>query len=256
MPVTTETRIRDLMLEKPVAARILANYQIDFCGNATRSLEDVCSDRLLSAAVMAHEIESAFARRPDAGRDWAGVPLTELMEHIVAWHHGFLRAELPWAGVMARRVNQKHGSEHEFLRSLETAVLALREELETHLMKEERILFPYIASMEAAASGGPHPGPSCFGTVANPIRMMEFEHDSARETLQILRSLTSDYRTPPGSCVSFRVLYGSLMAIEEDLHVHIALENEVLHPAALELERRLARADFGSVSRSCYTHQL
>lgn len=259
MPVTTGTRIRELMLEMPVAARILSNHQIDFCGNAARTVEEVCRERRISAAVIAQEIETAAARRPEAGRDWSGVPLGELMEHIVAWHHGFLVTELPWAEAMARKVNGKHGAEQPFLASVQVAVMELREELEAHLAKEECVLFPYIASLEKAALGEGRPAAACFGTVAHPIRMMEFEHHSACGKLQALRGLTSGYAPPPESCVSFRVLYASLMAIEADLRVHIALENEVLHPAALELESRLANlanADLGSARGSCYTHRL
>jgi regulator of cell morphogenesis and NO signaling len=103
-------------------------------------------------------------------------------------------------------------------------------------MKEERILFPCIAALEnAVSSGRPKPRPA-FGTVSNPIRMMELEHDSAGAALKDIRALSSNYQPPEGACFSYRTLYTALMEFEADLHQHVHLENNFLFPRAIAME--------------------
>jgi regulator of cell morphogenesis and NO signaling len=99
------------------------------------------------------------------------------------------------------------------------------------MFKEEQALFPYIEAMESGESRA-----SCFGTVANPIRMMMLEHESAGELLGKLRTITNDYALPADACLSFRALYERLVDLEGDLHRHIHLENNLLFPRAVALE--------------------
>lgn len=237
MPVTSENTIRELIAERPVAARILSNHQIDFCANAKRTIDEVCRERRISSPTILREIDTAFHRTAASERDWSGEPLSELIAYILLKHHGYLRTELAWMETMVRRVNDKHGQNHTFLAELQDVVIALREELDMHLHKEEMVLFPYIGSIERTQAGGAPPSSSCFGSIENPIRMMEYEHDSAQAALERIRALTSDYMVPPDTCLSFRILFGGLQSIDADLQVHIRLENEVLHPRAKRLEQ-------------------
>jgi regulator of cell morphogenesis and NO signaling len=104
------------------------------------------------------------------------------------------------------------------------------------MMKEEMVLFPYIVRLEEASLAGEPALPPPFGTVRNPVRMMEHEHESAGEALRELRALSNGYAVPEDACLSYRTLYGALAEFEADLHRHIHLENNVLHPRAIELE--------------------
>ena len=104
------------------------------------------------------------------------------------------------------------------------------------MMKEERILFPYIVVLEnAVSSGRPKPRPA-FGTVSNPVQMMELEHDSAGAALKEISNLSLNYTPPEGACFSYRTLYTTLNEFETDLHQHIHLENNILFPRAIALE--------------------
>jgi regulator of cell morphogenesis and NO signaling len=104
-------------------------------------------------------------------------------------------------------------------------------------MKEENILFPYIVALEEAASSGkPAPIPA-FGTVGNPVHMMQLEHDSAGAALKEICSLSADYKAPDDACFSYKTLFAALKEFETDLHQHIHLENNILFPRAIELER-------------------
>ena len=109
-------------------------------------------------------------------------------------------------------------------------------ELSSHMMKEEHILFPYITTMENAVSHGrPRPRPA-FGTISNPVHMMELRDDAAGAALKEISTLSTDYEPPEGACFSYRTLYAALKEFETDLHQHIHLENNILFPRAIAME--------------------
>src|SRR5262249_15005151 len=140
---------------------------------------------------------------------------------------------------LAEKVYAKHGPNYPELEKIRNIFQSLGEELMLHMMKEENILFPYIERMEDAVVQGDPILPPPFGTVANPIRMIEYEN--AGIALKALRAATNDYTPPPDACVSFQALYTALANFEKDLHQHIHLENNVLHPRAVEMERGKSR---------------
>ena len=129
-----------------------------------------------------------------------------------------------------------HGANHPEMRRIQAVFAGVAEELAVHMMKEEMVLFPYIARMEEAVIAGEPALPAPFGTVGNPIRMMEHEHESAGEALRELRALSNGYTAPADACTTFRTLYSAMAEFEQDLHRHIHLENNVLHPRALDME--------------------
>jgi regulator of cell morphogenesis and NO signaling len=157
-----------------------------------------------------------------------------------------LREELPRLSQMAAKVVDAHGKRHPELAPTAAALGALRQELEMHMMKEERILFPYIERLEGLAAAGQPLAASPFGSIAAPIGMMEHEHDSAAQLLARMRELTSGYTAPGDACTTFRGLYFGLAELEKALHEHIHLENNVLFPRATRLEKELC----GAVARA------
>ena len=112
-------------------------------------------------------------------------------------------------------------------------------ELEPHMVREERVLFPFVKEMENDERSGQSLNLPTFGTVRNPIRMMEQEHDSAGTIMRRIRELSNDYTPPEHACNTYRVAYAKLKEFEDDLHQHIHLENNILFPKATELEERL-----------------
>jgi len=117
----------------------------------------------------------------------------------------------------------------------------MREEIEQHTMKEDMVLFPFIRKLDEAKSLPPAP----FGTVANPVRCMESEHNDAGEALMQLRELTDQYTPPEHACMSWRALLGGLEHLDQDLRTHIHKENAILFPKAIAAEDRLAAARNG-----------
>ena len=164
----------------------------------------------------------------------AGTP--ELLAHIRSTHHVYTREAIARLGPLFDKVCAVHGENHPELLRLRGIFNGLAEELTTHLMKEEIVLFPCVLRMEEAVVAHEPVLPSPFGSVRNPIAMMMAEHDGAGNALRRMRQIGSGYTAPPDACVSFQALYRGLAALEADLHRHIHLENNVLFPRAAAME--------------------
>jgi len=230
-----EQTVRDLASRNPAAARIFEKFGIDYCCGGERSLAQACSAAKVSIREVADALEAPPSpQRED--RDWQNGSLAELAEYIVERHHRFARQEIQRLIPLFARVVGAHGQNHAELEQIQSSFQALAEELTLHLMKEERMLFPYIEQLESAVSCGGRLALPMFGTVQNPVRMMAMEHDSAGELLRRMRDLANGYALPPDACVSFKELYQALQEFEADLHQHIHLENNILFPRAVNLE--------------------
>jgi regulator of cell morphogenesis and NO signaling len=168
--------------------------------------------------------------------DFLNATLAELIDHIIETHHIFTRNEIGRLRELLDKVCGVHGQNHPELAHLRSLFETLSLELEPHMMKEERVLFPYVIGMEDAVSNERSVTTPPFITVANPVRMMMLEHDRAGELLKQMRRLTSDYTPPPDACTSYQTLYQALDAFEKDLHQHIHLENNILFPRAVKME--------------------
>jgi regulator of cell morphogenesis and NO signaling len=235
MSATIEKTVRELAVEIPAATRVFERLGIDYCCGGGRTLDDACraAGVQVDRVVAALEGENAS---PAEGRDWSREPLGELIAHIQGTHHVYTREAIARIPRLIEKVVAAHGANHPEVRRIETVFAGLSQELATHMMKEEMVLFPYIVRMEEASLAGELPVPPPFGTVRNPVRMMEHEHDSAGDALVELRALSSDYTAPADACLTYKTLYGAMAEFEADLHQHIHLENNILHPRAIALE--------------------
>ena len=139
---------------------------------------------------------------------------------------------------LLEKVCNAHGQNHPELMEIQKLFTLLANDLEPHMLKEERILFPYIAGLEEAVSLGRRPAPPMFGTVRNPVRMMMSEHDVAGDILRKVRETSSNFKLPSDACISYQTLYSALEGFEQDLHQHIHLENNILFPRAVEIEEQ------------------
>ena len=240
MTLNSNNTVREFAVEVPSAIRVFEKLGIDYCCGGGKKLNEACDQAKLTVDQVLSDLEQAEkarAERQETGSDWNSEPLADLIDHIVKTHHVYLQNELPRLINLAEKVSGKHGSAHPETLQVKQIVDDLANELTMHLMKEEQILFPYIVRMEEAKiEKSPVVPSSCFGTVQNPIHMMEMEHDSAGEALRALREVTSNYKAPEDACTSFRALYTGLLELEADLHQHIHMENNILHPRAVAME--------------------
>jgi regulator of cell morphogenesis and NO signaling len=228
-----------MVTEDHRAAAVFEKYSIDFCCNGGKTLDVACSERGVDSGTVLQELQelkkvgdtSPF--RPD---EWE---LDALSDFIVNNHHRFVRRTLPLILAHIDKVVSVHGGNHPELAGIADRFHAVAEELTRHMQKEEMVLFPYIKTLVITNGGdGPIIAPP-FGTIRNPIRMMEAEHRSVGDAFGFIRDASSGLTPPADGCTTYRVTYGELAEFERDLHQHIHLENNILFPKAIKLEERI-----------------
>jgi len=231
------TPVGQWVAQHPATSRIFEASGIDYCCGGNKPLAQACADRQIDPRELLSRLEQATTAADAAGTaNWLRAPLAALCDNIEQTHHAWLKTELPRLTAIVAKVVRVHGADHPELVEVERKLAEVREELEPHMFKEEQILFPAIRRLEQSPSVPQFP----FGTLANPIRMMEFEHDSAGAALHRIRELTRSYRVPEGACNTYLAMLDGLHTLEEDMHVHVHKENSILFPRAINLERERA----------------
>jgi regulator of cell morphogenesis and NO signaling len=231
--------LREYALEMPNATRVFEKLKIDYCCGGGRPIGDACAAAGVGLEELASLLEQAngaplASAQPVVAQSGT---LTELIDYIIDKHHVFTRGEMERINALLEKVCSKHGENHPEVVSVRTLFLRLCEDLKPHMYKEEAVLFPYIKAMEQAINRKTSMPFAPFGTVSNPVRMMMSEHDTAGDILRELRAATKDFAAPADACMSYRALYDALEGFERDLHQHIHLENNLLFPRAVEMER-------------------
>jgi regulator of cell morphogenesis and NO signaling len=226
----TEASVADLIRARPTLAGVFGRLGLDFCCHGDRTLTEACQASGLAVGDVVAAIEAADHGPQDGDPGWAGMGPAELADHIEAVHHRWLEVELPELQRLAAKVLSVHGERHPELLRVHALVDALTADLIPHMAKEDRVLFPAIRALAAGRTG------FAFGSVANPIAVMNAEHETVGGILAELEAATGGYTAPEDGCASFRLLYQRLSTVETDTHLHVFKENSVLFPAAMELE--------------------
>lgn len=231
--IDSDITLSALIGDVPGLAPTLERIGLDYCCGGGRSLGDACVAAGLDVDETIRQL-SAFDG-PAEPAPWTGLSAGELADHIESTHHAYLAEALPRLDALVDRVVGAHAERHPELLDVQRSFGELRTDLEPHLMKEERMLFPMIRALDTADTV---PEFHC-GSVRNPIGVMCSEHDLAGELLAELRDLTDTWSVPDDGCASYDALYRGLAELEADTHMHIHIENNILFPAAIDLERRL-----------------
>ncbi|MCE9851276.1 iron-sulfur cluster repair di-iron protein [Shewanella chilikensis] len=227
--ISLERRVGELVAEDFRNAHVFSRFGIDFCCGGGRSLASACERADAEPTEVLHALSQLAAEgTPDDAL--AKLPLGELIDHIEATHHKYIRDTAPLLLEYAQKMVRAHGEHYEEIKPLAGWIRALMDDLLPHLQKEEQILFPAIRALSQGQEFN-----TCFGHIGNPIRAMEYEHDEAGQILAKLQQLTNHYQAPEHACTTWRVCYATLAEFEADLHRHIHLENNLLFPKALAL---------------------
>lgn len=233
--------VGQLVADRPSRSRVFQQLGIDFCCGGKKPLEEVCLAKGLDPNTVLQTLlaSESGTTGTDNAADAAKMTLTELCDHIESTHHDYLRRELPRLHQMINKVAAVHGGNYPWMIEVFEVFVPFTRELTSHMMKEEQILFPMIRGLQSGKTGL---AGDCGGTVANPIHMMEHEHDDAGDALRRMNELTNGYTPPADACNTFRAALDGLRELELDMHQHVHKENNVLFPRAIELEQRLSSA--------------
>lgn len=218
-------------------AHIFKKLGLDFCCGGKKTLRQACAEKGLDVVKVENELQQADnipSARPLPYNDWS---LDFLADYIVNTHHFYVQKNLPDLRSYSIKVMKVHGEQHPELIKIQSTIESINNELTSHMAKEENILFPYIKEMVAFKKNEGASHSSHFGNIENPINMMEMEHEMVGKSFEEIRLLSNNYELPADACASYSLLYRLLEEFVDDLHLHIHLENNILFPKAIELEK-------------------
>lgn len=225
----------DLVSRDFRAGAIFDRYGLDYCCGGARGLAEACLQRGINLVAVLSELE---ALDPESRAFVADDP-DALVDYIVLRHHAYVRASLPSIQAHLTKVIAAHGANHNELALVDAEFSKVAWELSQHMVKEEQVLFPHIRALATAVRDGGPPPPDMFGTVQNPIRMMEIEHEVVGDALAAIREMTGGYQPPADACPTYCLVLEEMSAFQRDLAAHVHLEDHVLFPKAVELESAL-----------------
>jgi regulator of cell morphogenesis and NO signaling len=236
------TTVRSMVTEDFRSAAIFEKHSIDFCCHGNVPLEQACSEKGVSIEKVRADLKTLSTDSPRGLDSFDSWDLDRLAEYIIQTHHRYVRSAIPTLLAHTEKVALVHGERHAELAEIRDIFKSVADEMTTHMMKEERVLFPFIKELaQSARNGQPVQSPP-FQTIQNPIRMMEAEHVSAGGGMEDIRNASLKYAIPADACMTYRITYKELEAFEVDLHKHVHLENNILFPKAIELEQQMLTA--------------
>lgn len=234
--ITTATTLGDIAARWPELIQFMESRELDYCCGGSRTVTQAADKAGISPEELADDLrsfEDPNARSEDE-RDWSAASMTELADHIEETHHAYVRRTLDRLDELSERCVQAHAEADPRLHDLRKEILAFAEDMHDHMVREERVLFPWLRRLEKPTSieSGPP------WSVRRPIDCMLHDHDDAAGALDRMRALTDNFTPPENACATRRELLRLLEEIERDTHVHIHKENNILFPAGVEAERR------------------
>ncbi len=236
MNITEENKIGELVAQNYRTAAVFKRHKIDFCCKGNRSLKEVCDDKKIDLNALLPELKEAVNQNDSTSIDFNSWDLDLLADYIEKKHHRYVEEHIPMLQQYLHKLCRVHGDRHPELLEINEHFHQCAGALTAHMKKEELVLFPYIRKMVKSKQTHENIQPPHFGTVENPVRMMMHEHDVEGERFRTIAQLTNQYTPPEDACNTYRVTYNLLQEFENDLHLHIHLENNILFPKAVEME--------------------
>ena len=228
--------VGEMVANRPALSRVFEQVGIDYCCGGKKTLEQACEEKGLDIESVRATLEACSATAGEPVVDAASMSLTELADHIEQTHHAYLRREFPRLDWLTQKVATVHGDHEPRLLQIRQTYLELVEELSSHMMKEEMVLFPLIRQLDASSAA---PTFHC-GSLANPMRQMEAEHHDAGAALEALSDLSDNYTPPEWACNTYRAMLDALAHLQFDMHQHVHKEESILFPKALALEAKFS----------------
>jgi regulator of cell morphogenesis and NO signaling len=232
----SEKKVADVVASNIKTAHVFKKHGIDFCCGGGVSIEKACEKKNVDINTLLQDLQNIDSKVLPS-QNFNNWELDFLVDYIVNTHHTYVVDALELIEQYATKVAKVHGDAEPAVVKIHELFQVVAQEMTTHMFKEEKILFPYIKNLVAsqkqqAVWAAPH-----FVTVANPINMMEYEHETVGDLLKQIAVLSNNYTPPDWACNTFKALYSKLDEFEQDLHIHVHLENNILFPKAIQIEK-------------------
>lgn len=239
MQTFKEQTVGNIVADDFRTAGVFKKYGLDFCCGGGRKLTEACEKKGLNVEEVIEELQNLTVSADDT-QNYSNWSPEFLVDYIINNHHHYVRTKLPEIKAYAKKVAKVHGKTYPELNEMLEVFLKLKDEMLSHLQKEETILFPYIKKLRKAQSNGKSISPELqFSSAEQAVAMMKDEHEEAGGLMARLEELSNGFTPPEDACTTFRVYFQNLEAFQNDLHKHVHLENNILFPKALMLEQYL-----------------
>lgn len=240
MNAQENTIIGEMVAQNYKTASVFKKHNIDFCCQGNRTIQDACFHKNIDTNILLQEINNVLAIQNNTETDYQSWQIDLLADYIEKKHHRYVEEKIQEIMPYLNKVCKVHGAHHQELFEIKELFDTSAAELTAHMKKEELILFPYIRKLVKANLENKIIDTPPFGTVQNPIHMMMYEHNNEGERFRKIAELSNNYTPPQDACNTYKVTFALLKEFEEDLHLHIHLENNILFPKAIELEAILS----------------
>ena len=227
------------MAENYKTAAIFKRYRIDFCCNGNRTIADATKSKEIDEEKLLSELNEVMAEKVQGEIDFKAFPIDLLADYVEKTHHRYIEQRIPEITPFLSKVARVHGANHPELLEVEQLFTETAQDLAAHVKKEELMLFPYIRQMVKSNMGDKKRPKTALGSATEYIEQMEEEHDAEGERFRRISELTDNYTPPADACRTYMVTFDMLREFEEDLHRHIHIENNILFPKSMEMEREL-----------------
>lgn len=237
----TNLTVGEIVAQNWKTAALFQRHQIDFCCRGHVTLREACNPLGIDPEAILKELAALLQAEENTESDYTSWPLDLLADYIEKKHHKYVTDRLPELMAYLDKICGVHGNHHPELVEIRELFSQTVDELTVHMKKEELMLFPFIRTMMSAQQDRlPLPRP-VYGSVRNPIQMMQHEHTDEGDRFVRIAELSNHYTPPEDACSTYRVAFAMLQEFEQDLHKHIHLENNILFPRAIRLEQELLR---------------
>ncbi|HKH59813.1 MAG TPA: DUF542 domain-containing protein [Flavitalea sp.] len=239
--ITDDSYVTDIVTEDYRASYVFQKHNIDYCCGGKLPLSVVCERRGLSTEKIKMELEESMrVIQLSSSINFSSWNIDFLIDYIANVHHTYLTVNLPEICQTIERFTNGHILKYPHLKELLICLYALRDEILPHIEEENQIIFPYIKQIVHAYESREPYAALLVRTLRKPVEnMMHHEHEYFRKYIHKLRELTDNYTPPAACCVTHKVAFLKLKELEADLMQHIHLENNILFPKAIRMEKEL-----------------
>ncbi len=239
MTIQEDQIIGELVANDYRTASVFKKYNIDFCCQGNRTINDACEAKEIDGKLVVADLNALVQSQEAGSIDYQSWPLDLLAEYIEKKHHRYVEEKTQEIKPYLEKICRVHGGRHPELLEINEHFNATAAELAMHMKKEELMVFPFIKKMVKAKEEGTKVAAPNFESIQFPIQAMMDEHTNEGDRFRLIEALSDNYTPPADGCNTYRVTFALLKEFEQDLHLHIHLENNILFPKAIELEKEL-----------------
>lgn len=239
MKYSAQNTVGEIVAADYRTAAVFDRHSIDYCCNGNKNLATACEEKSMDVNKLLTELENSLVNSSESTTDFKSWPLDLLADYIEKKHHKYCESRITEIKPYIEKINSVHGSQHPELSEVKQLFDKTAAEMSMHMKREELTLFPYIRKLVNAKEKGVKVDKPRFGSAESPIARMMDDHAEEGERFRKIRELTNDYTTPADGCNTYKITLEMLKEFEEDLHLHIHLENNILFPKSLEIEKEV-----------------